>query len=209
MAEIAPAAPAPPAPGPASSRLRRLPGTSPSLRVSRVTPRSTLWMDDTQLVQESVKSYTQEIHRFALADIQAIQFRRTPRGLIYNLVLGVPCILLLLLLATIWNDRTTTFGDRVGIGSSIAFFAVFLVVNLLRGPTCRATLTTALGPQILPSLSRVRPTRRAILLIAAGVAAIQGSLRPDEAALEVDRARVQSPPAPAPAQAATFQNYNY
>ena len=200
--------PANPSPG---SRLRKLPGVSSNLR-GRYGVRAKLWLDDTQLVQESVKSYTQEIHRFALADIQAIQFRRTPRGLIYNAVLAVPCVVLLIALAATWNDRTTAFGDRVAFGSTAAFFAVFLLVNLLRGPTCRATLTTALGSQPLPSLSRVRAAQRALALIAGNVAAVQGALRPDEAAQEVDRARTQqqAPVAPAPAApGATFQGYRY
>ena len=196
---------------PPASRLRKLPGTTPSLR-RRYGMRAILWLDDTQLIQESMRAYTQEIHRFALADIQTIQFRRTPRGLIYNLILAVPCVALLILVATTGNDRTMSFGDRVAFGSIAAFFAVFLLVNLLRGPPCRATLTTALGSQPLPSLSRVRAAQRALALIAGNVAAIQGALRPDEAAQEVDRARTQSQASAAPASTApgtTFQSYRY
>ena len=205
MAEITDANPPPPAP-----TLRKLPGVSSSLR-GRYGVRATLWLDGTHLLQESVKSYTQEIHRFALADIQAIQFRRTPRGLIYNAILAVPCVALLILLATTWNDPTMSFGDRVAFGSMVAFLAVFLLVNVLRGPTCRATLTTALGPQPLPSLSRVRAARRALALITGNIAAVQGALRPDEAAQAVDRERTQqASAAAAPATpGAAFQGYHH
>ena len=194
----APAAVAAVAPSP----LRRLPGTSSLLR-GRYGVRATLWLDDAQLLQESVRSYTQEVQRFALADLQAVQVRRTPRGLIYNLVLAVPVVAPLVFLVTTWNDPGTAFGDRVFLGCCAGFFAVLLLVNLLRGPTCRTTLTTALGPQILPSLSRLRAARRALDLVAANVAAVQGALRPDEAAAEVDRAQAQAPAAPAPTGAAS------
>ena len=197
MAEIIPAAPSP---------LRRLPGTSPSL-ARRYGAQARLWLDGTQLLQESVRSYTQEIQRFDLADIQAVQLRRTPRGLIYNVILAAPLALFLIILATTWNDPTTSFGDRVFSASAAGFFALFLVINTLRGATCRTTLTTALGSQVLPSLSRVGATRKALLRISAAVAAVQGALRPDEAALEVDRARTRTPLAPAPAAVAQSRGY--
>ena len=56
MAEITPTNP------PLPSPLRKLPGMAPSLR-RRYGARATLWLDAAQLVQESVQSYTQEIHR--------------------------------------------------------------------------------------------------------------------------------------------------
>ncbi len=183
---------------------------TPYLR-TRAGVRASLWLDGTQLIQENIHAYTQEVSRFALADIQAIQLRRTPRGLIYNALLALPCVALLILLAATWNDRTMAFGDRVGVGSAAAFFAVFLLINILRGSTCRTTLTTALGPQPLPSLSRVRAARRALALIAGNVAAVQGALRPDEAAQIVDRERTQqASAAPTPsAPGAAFQGYHY
>lgn len=182
----------PPAAVPPPSSLRRLPGRSPSLR-TRAGVRATLWLDGSQLVQESVRAYTQEIHRFGLADIQALQFRNTPRGLVYNAILLALTALPLIGLALSWDDRTSTTGDRYFLGITAGFFAVFLVINLARGQTCRTTLTTALGPQHLSSLSRVRPTRRALALIAGNIAAVQGALQPDEAAQVVDRERTRTP----------------
>ncbi len=177
-----PAAPAIPSP----QRLRRLPGRSPSFRLSRTTASARLWMDDRQLVQETVRSYTQEIQRFAFADIQAIQIRRTVRGLVYNGVLGT-LLMLDLLFAWAADSQAET---RLIVGGCIAApFLILLLVNILRGATCRTVLLTALGPQPLPSLSRMRPARRALEAIIAGTGAVQGALRPEEAALQVDRAQ--------------------
>lgn len=207
MPPASPAAAPPP-------RLRRLPGRTPTLRLSRATPSARLWIDDTQLVQETVRSYTQEVQRFAFADIQAVQIRRTPRGLVYNIVLAALLALTLFGLVKTLEARGPSFGDRVALGITAGVFATLLLVNSLRGATCRTVLTTALGPQPLPSLSRMSAARRALDAIIAGTGAIQGVLPPDEAMRYLDQAQrahqaqsrppatppppVAAPPPPAP-----------
>ncbi len=171
---------------PPPQRLRRLPGRSPSFRLSRATASARLWMDDGQLVQETVQSYTQQIQRFAFADIQALQIRRTVRGVVYNGVLGT-LLALDLLFAWAADSRAET---RLIVGGCIAApFLILLLVNIARGATCRTVLTTALGPQPLTSLSRMRPARRALEAIIVSTQAVQGALQPEEAALQVDRAQ--------------------
>lgn len=192
---------------PATTPLRRLSGASPTVRW-RNGVRATLWLGDTQLVQELVRAYTLEIQRFALVDIQAVQFRRTPRGLVCNVVLLLLLVPLGLALPTILGDGGAVLRGHIVFWCVFVLCVALLVVNLARGPTCRATITTALGPQELPSLSRVRTARRALDMIAANVAAVQGALRPDEAAQAVDRARTQTPIDPATAPA-SFQAYHY
>ena len=207
MAEMTnPVAPLP-TPARTPTPLRRLSGTAPTVRW-RDGLRATLWLGDTQLVQELVRVYTLEIQRFALADLHAVQFRRTARGLIWNGVLLLLLVPLGLMLPTVLEDGGWFLlrGHLVFWGA-LVLCVTLLAVNLVRGPTCRATVVTALGPQELPSLSRVRTARRALQLIAVNVAAVQGALPPDEAAQAVDRARTQAAPGPAPATA--FQAYHY
>ncbi len=197
-----------PADAPPQPRLRRLPGRSPTLRRSRATVSARLWIDDAQLVQETVRSYTQEIQRFAFGDIQAIQIRRTVRGLVYNLVLAIPLALLLFSLAGALNERAP-FADRFGLSVICGVLALLLLINVGRGPTCHTVLLTALGPQRLFSLSRMRQARRALDTIIAGVDPVQGALRPDEAARLVDQARTHQNPPPAARPETTLPGYHY
>ena len=147
-------------------------------------------MDDSQLIQESLRSYTQEIQSFAFADIQAFQVRRTVRGMVYNIVLA----LLLTALVSALNGEDSSYGGRVAVFMACGFFALLLLTNIARGPTCRTVLLTALGPQRLFSLSRTRQARRALDTIIAGVAAVQGALPPGEAARQIDQAQAQRSP---------------
>ncbi len=212
----------PPEPFPAipPDRLRRLPGRSPMLRPTRYAPTARLWLDGQQLIQESLQRYTQGIQRFALADIQAIQIRRTVRGMVYNIVLAALLVVALLItwgaLRTDVRGGLELTGEHLIVTAIVAApFLLLLFINTVRGPTCRAVLTTALGPQPLSSLSRMRPARRALDAIIANAEAIQGTLRPEEAAQQVDRAQQGQrpagppPPAPGPGPAAPLPGDRY
>ena len=197
---------------PPRSRLRPLPGRTPSVRLSRVQGSARLWIGDGEIVQETMRSYTQEIQRFGFADIQAVQIRRTARGVVYNIVLAGVLALTLLITVSIWSaDRASAelvTGTHLLVMACIsAPFVLLLLINTLRGATCRTVLLTVLGPQHLLSLSRMRQARRALDTIIAGVDAVQGALRPDEAAQQVDQAqtpqRVPGATAAAPLLGAT------
>ena len=70
---------------------------------------------------------------------------------------------------------TTVREVFAGVGACwLALFAV----NAVRGKTCRCQLQTAAGPRALPSLSRLRPARRAWRLILEKVDAAQGAPLP-------------------------------
>lgn len=168
-------------------RLRPLPGRTPLVRASRAEGRSRLWLDERNLVQETVRGNTQDIRRFSFDDIQAIQIRRTVRGMVYNLVLLALLLLPAISLVSAMMEKFSLTPDRVSLLVLCGFLTALLTINLLRGPTCRTVLTTALGPQVLTSLSRLRTARRALDQIAGGVESIQGALTPDEAIRQVDQ----------------------
>ena len=188
-------------------RLRRLPGRTPSLRVSRAQGGARLWVDDRQLVQETVRYHTQEVQWFAFEDIQAMQIRHTTRGLVYNTVLCALLVLPLVGLVTQLVSERPEFGEELTLSIIVGVLVLLLVINLLRGPTCRTVLTTALGPQPLPSLSRMRTAQRALDAIIQGVESVQGALPPDEAVRQVDQAlsAARLPAAPG----VTRPGYNY
>ena len=167
------AAPAPATVLPAASgfdrtSLRRLPGRA--LSGTRLYASYQLWLSPDFLLQAKNLPYSQEIQQFAYRDIQALEMCATSRWLIYNLVLGLP-LLIMLLVAAFADDS----GTRVGWLIAAGVWLLPVVINLMRGPTCHCLLQTALGPHALPSLSRRRPARRALAMIAERVEAAQAT----------------------------------
>ncbi len=146
--------------------LRRLPGRT-SLS-TRLFANYQLWLARDFLLHARQVAYSQEIQQFAYRDIQALEVCHSMRGLIYNVVLGVPLAIFVVLAAfgTIdaRNAAALIFGGLLLGG---------LLLNLGRGPTCHCVLQTALGPHGLPSLGRRRVARRAVALIAERVEAAQ------------------------------------
>lgn len=158
----------PPPADPPAFRYRRLPGRPPAFRLAS-NASSRLWLGDDHLLQVQTTYFSETYKRYAYGDIQALLLRETGRALVTNIILAV--------LATGSGLLLLTTTDEAGRGfciGSAAFWVLLLIVNLGRGKTCRCQLQTAAGPHPLSSLSRVRPARRALRLIAEKVAAAQG-----------------------------------
>ena len=144
-----------------------------------------LWLGEDHLLQVESVYFNESYRRFAYGDIQALLLRQTPRALATNTTLGVLAV----------GSGLIAWGVTEAIARDIfieigGFWIALLVVNLLRGKTCRCHLQTAAGPHLLPSLSRVRPARRAWQLLTAKIDAAQDALPP------VDLARQIGAPAP-------------
>lgn len=148
----------------------------------RAYGRRQLYLCEDELLQVETMYFMQNYRRFAYADIQSFLVRQTPRGLIYNVILGV-------LVAgggvLAWSMEAPEF-RWVWLGIA-GFFGVLLLINLVRGATCRCQLQTAVGPHPLPTLSRMRTAQKALRLLGERIAAAQGALAPDDAASRVDR----------------------
>ena len=160
-----------PAVSPPSARLalrdmRRLRGRGSLLNL---TGSYGLWLAGDFLLHLKRVGYTEEIQRFAYRDIQALEICGSSRWVIYSLVLGLPMLLFFLLGVGESSGRDWLTGCWVAAG----LLLFLLLANLALGPTCHCVLQTALGPQVLPSLSRQRAARRAVALIAERVEAAQ------------------------------------
>lgn len=145
---------------------------------------SSLWLDDDWLLLADSHMMRDDYRRFPYRDIQALQMRRTARGLVYNLVFGGFAGLSALIVAISSATSTSSVGTLIFWAiATVVFLAAFLV-NISRGPTCRCRLQTAASRVPLASLSRVRPARRAFERIRERIAAAQGALIAPEAAVE-------------------------
>ena len=166
--------------------LVRLPGRVARFRVDG-SPGGTLWLAPHHLLQVQSGVLREGYRRFAYRDIQSVGVRRTARGLFYNVILGGGAGLFGLIAVLVAVSSASSAGGLVVTGGLAGFCLALLVVNVLRGQTVRCDLRTAVGLYPLPSLSRMRPARRALELIRQRVDAAQGALPQEVLAGQVAR----------------------
>ena len=149
---------------------QRLPGRSPRLSFQR----SMLWQADDHLLLVKLRGYAEEYKRFYYRDIQAIILTRTNREALISAILsifaGFPVLLFVVGLIRNWGKwALITWGVIAG------FLLLLLLINKLKGPTCRAEIQTAVQIERLTSLSRVSAARKTMALILPMIEAAQAT----------------------------------
>jgi len=165
--------------------------------------RSSLWLGADHLLSIDSNGFAETYKRFYFQDIQAVTLRLTRRRLIWNWVLGVPIILfvagwaygLALSLSTRWEELVPWVVITL-------ILAIPLLMNNMLGPTCVCQLRTAVQTEELPSLCRLRKTRKILNRLRPLIAAAQGELAPEEIP-----ARMQAWATAASAPAAASKRY--
>ncbi|MDQ3624821.1 MAG: hypothetical protein M3463_20460 [Verrucomicrobiota bacterium] len=154
-------------------RYQRLPGSG--LRAVLST-RSTLWLAPDHLLSLDRTVGSESYRRFYFRDIEALVIRRTNTGLIRNwtylglaLLCGLP-----LLGAGLWAPDQTGWFVAASVASG--FWLLLLLINALRGPTCRTHIRTAVQIEELPSLGRLSTAIRTIARIKPLIEEAQGEL---------------------------------
>ncbi len=133
----------------------------------------TLWTGKDHLLSICSMSFSEDYKRFYYADIQAIITRKTMRGKIYSIIF-----------ALIGGGFASAFAFAEGAWSVVygihaGLFFSFLLINLLRGPTCVCSVQTAVQEERLPSLKRLRTARKAAKLLKPLIEQAQGALVAD------------------------------
>jgi hypothetical protein len=145
------------------------------------TSRSSLWLGEDHLLYADSNGYTETYKRFYFRDIQAITIRQTKRRLVWNWILGV--LIAFCLASCNFNSlfksqpdvKTITF-----LSIAVFVFGIPLLFNNIFGRTCACQLRTAVQIEDLPSLCRVRQTRKVLEKIQPLIIAAQGQLSPEE-----------------------------
>jgi len=131
---------------------QRLPGRSGSFLGT-----STLWEAEDHLLLVRSVIVTETYRRFFFRDIQAIVVCRTKAGLVMDFILALTA-------AAFGAGAVFVFfaepSAGVILGVVAAALLMGLTVNLVRGPTCRCVIRTAVQAQPVPSLNRLRATRK-------------------------------------------------
>jgi hypothetical protein len=148
--------------------------------------RSSLWLGEDHLLCVDSNGYAENYKRFYFRDIQAVIIRKTNRRRIWNLVWGSlfsMCAVVLIDGLFDIQNRSTHSDDVwgfVGWGLPAAFFLSFLFINSLLGPAVTCQLRTAVQIENLPSLCRVRQTRKILDKLRPLITAAQGQISAEE-----------------------------
>jgi uncharacterized membrane protein HdeD (DUF308 family) len=134
---------------------------------------NTLWLGADHMLSIDSKRVSEDYKRFYYMDIQSVVTRKTIRGKIQNLFLGLFCGLLTLLAAITGGSWVTFFGIMAGL------FLLILLFNCLLGPTCECHLGTAVQTEKLPSLNRLKYMRKAMDSLRPLIEKAQGALTPE------------------------------
>ncbi len=157
------------------TRYKRLPGKGPrrSGLFSALVSRCTLYLGKDHILSVENQGFSEDYKRFYFSDIQAIITRKTRRWAAWNI--GLTCAIALagLLLP---HTRSAGIFFWVLCGACVPF----LLVNILRGPSCICHIMTAVQEEQLPSLNRVRLARKVIGTLKTAIETFQGTLSPEQ-----------------------------
>jgi hypothetical protein len=132
-----------------------------------------------------LEGFTETYRRFYFRDLQAVTMRTTFRRAIWNGILGV--LLLIPVLEAVVD------GPNVASIFWMLLFGFFLAMNNVMGTACRVFFQTAVQTEEIPSLSRVRRTRKVLARIRPLIAESQGLMSAEEAAAGVQEAWREEP----------------
>jgi hypothetical protein len=142
--------------------------------------RSSLWLGPDHLLCADTTGYSETYKRFYFRDVQIISIQQTMRLRWWSGITGFfALVFLAFLLIGVPKTSPTHWssGDIAGgifLSSITGLCALLFLINLFLGPTCKSFLRTAVQIEELPSLCRVRKTRKVLARIRPLIAAAQG-----------------------------------
>ena len=154
----------------------RLPGRGTSI-VHYVS----LYQGPDHLLQVSSTGYSENYKRFYFRDIQSITFQKTHWGKILN---GI-----WIFFAAIFTLPTFGMdgGSAIVMWIAAGIFLLLLALNLFAGPTSACSIRTAVQTERLPSLKRIKATRKMLNRIKPLILAVQGQLTAEDLARQMQQ----------------------
>jgi hypothetical protein len=156
--------------------------------------RNRLYLAEDHLLSVDRTPYSETYKRFYFRDVQALILQPTERRGKWNIAFGVGLVLFLMVLGYNYSGRDFPIFSSV----MVCLFFILILVNTLRGPTCRLHLRTAVQEEELAACQRLGAARRAIALIVARVTAVQKRPSREEIAALTAAAEAAARPAAAP-----------
>ena len=172
--------------------------------------RMSLWLGPDHLLSVDSSGFSETYKRFYFKDIQAITLYRTKRYPWWNVTVGFFALVFIFAVVLLAPAPSAPWkvDDIAGasvLGGIIGLLVLLLLINLFSGPTCKTFLRTAVQIEELPSLCRVRKTRRILAKIHPLILAAQGGELTAAAVSTRMRDRVMSSVGDMPAGVVTDQ----
>ncbi len=163
--------------GRAKKRYKRLPGRGPRrggfINVS--LSKCSLYLSDDHILAVDSNGFSEDYKRFYFFDIEGIITRRTRRWGSWSIALGL--MIAGSLLGALFLESESV---RIFFWILSGALLVFLLINVLRGPTCICHILTAVQEEQLPSLNRLRVARKVIGTLRLAIEKVQGKLSLEE-----------------------------
>jgi len=156
--------------------------------------RQRLWLGPDHVLLTTNQGFSESYKRFYFPDIQAVLLTQTRGGFIGNILLGFFAVDFFAFslggLLFEWPQPVVITCASLG-----SLFALFLLVNWFRGPTCRCDIRTAVQTERVYSLNRIRRAAKTVAILREAIEAEQGALTPGH----VEEAAARPPRLPSPA----------
>jgi len=143
--------------------------------------RCRLWLGADHLLAVDYTIASEEYRRFYFRDIEAFIIRRTAHRQVWNWILLALILLTAGPFLIAWRSQGNG-GFLVAALSIAAFWAIFLLINSLRGVTCQTHIRTAVQLEQLPSLGRLPVARKVLARLQPLILAAQGASTSEELA---------------------------
>ncbi|MGA2109051.1 MAG: hypothetical protein ABSH25_15575 [Syntrophorhabdales bacterium] len=158
---------------------RRLPGWGPRKTglFAGFGTRCRLYLAEDHILSVDNHGLSEDYKRFYFTDIQAIVTRKTSRWI-------VEAAIVLLVAAGMTGCSLLLLSRPLGgfwMGLSIILI-IYLVYHLARGPTCACHIVTAVQEDLLPTVNRLRISRKVVPLLRSAVERVQGTVNAEEMA---------------------------
>jgi len=137
-----------------AGEFKRLPG-----RGGALLGFSRLWLASDHLLLVESTGFSESYKRYYYRDIQSLTLRKTSTGLWWTVVWGALALASTALFEGLLPEASPTGWIMGGI------FGLFLLGNLLMGPTCACHIRTAVQNEELAAWHRVRTSRKGITLL--------------------------------------------
>src|SRR4051812_8257357 len=150
------------------------------------------WLTADHLLIVSTGSYTESYRRFYFTDMQAVICQQNRKTKAWSIGVGAFAgVNVILSLAFYFQTREGLV--FLGFGLPFLLSAILLLVNVLRGPSCAAHITSAVQTVPLPYVQRWRKAQKLVNELSARVSAVQTGSRPAPEQTAAEPAHPETP----------------
>jgi len=147
---------------------------------------SSIWLADDHLLFCEA-SYIEKYKRFYFKDIQTLMVKKTKSSLVTTIVALVLAIGSLLLLADAKKGWDIFWGILAG------FFFFILLINIIKGQSCKAYIQTAVQKEELKGLVRVKKFEKFLKIVEPLVRSFQGEMDLNTLGIKYEESLAKSP----------------